>query len=343
MQHPEEGIIHAWLDGALPANEAAVIESHVASCADCAAAVADARGLIAASSRIVSHLDAVPGKVIPAVPRRRATSWRNPWFAAAAAGIMLFVGYRSWSDSGKANSLEQLAASPEMVRPTLTDSVPAIRPRNEIQEQQVRSADQGRVAAAESATSLALPPANAARQKSTVTAAQPTAAPPPPPISTAPAPTATRAEVQAADTRPTTSDAGRSRPARAQTGAVSAGGSAAAAPSMIFQRQAESAADLSARTFTGCYEMNASTGILPARFALVTDSVGPGLMAINYLDAEGRSASRIADVGWAIEGDVLVVKTQSRETLLTLRRAGSAVSGESRSGSRNGRVTSCSR
>jgi hypothetical protein len=66
-------------------------------------------------------------------------------------------------------------------------------------------------------------------------------------------------------------------------------------------------------------------------------------MAIHYLDAEGRSAARIVDLGWAIEGDVLVVKTQTRETLLTLRRAGSAVVGDSRSGSRNGRVTSCSR
>ena len=94
MQHPEEGTIHAWLDGALSANEAAALESHVATCTACAAAVAEARGLIAASSRIVGHLDAVPGKVIPAAGRRRGTSWRNPWFAAVAAGLILFVGYR---------------------------------------------------------------------------------------------------------------------------------------------------------------------------------------------------------------------------------------------------------
>ena len=341
MQHPEEGIIHAWLDGALPANEAAVIESHVASCADCAAAVADARGLIAASSRIVGHLDAVPGKVIPAAPRRRATSWRNPWFAAAAAGLILFVGYRNWSDNGKASRLEQMVASPEIARPTLTDSATVRRPRTDIVAQEIRGADQKRVAAMDSATSLSLPPANAAIQKSSVPVAAATAAPPPP-MSVAPAPTVARAEVQPAETRATTADAGRSRQARPQTGSV-AGGVAAAAPSMVFQRQAESAADLSAQTFTGCYEMNASTGILPARFALAADSAGPGLMAIHYLDAEGRSAARIVDLGWAIEGDVLVVKTQTRETLLTLRRAGSAVVGDSRSGSRNGRVTSCSR
>lgn len=65
MEHIDEGTIHAWLDGALPAGEGARIEAHVASCAECAAAVAEARGLIAASSRILSALDDVPGGVIP--------------------------------------------------------------------------------------------------------------------------------------------------------------------------------------------------------------------------------------------------------------------------------------
>ena len=66
MPHPDEGTIHAWLDGALPAGEAAQLEAHVAGCAECAAAVAEARGLIAASSRILSALDTVPAGVLPA-------------------------------------------------------------------------------------------------------------------------------------------------------------------------------------------------------------------------------------------------------------------------------------
>ena len=60
MQHLEEGTIHAWLDGALTADEAAGVEAHVAACSTCAAAVAEARGLIAASSRILTALDNVP-------------------------------------------------------------------------------------------------------------------------------------------------------------------------------------------------------------------------------------------------------------------------------------------
>lgn len=65
MEHIDEGTIHAWLDGVLSADEGARLEGHVASCAACAAAVAEARGLIAASSRILSALDDVPGGVIP--------------------------------------------------------------------------------------------------------------------------------------------------------------------------------------------------------------------------------------------------------------------------------------
>ena len=60
MRHLDEGTIHAWLDGALSPDEAAHAEAHVASCTVCADAVAEARGLIAASSRILLALDDVP-------------------------------------------------------------------------------------------------------------------------------------------------------------------------------------------------------------------------------------------------------------------------------------------
>jgi Putative zinc-finger len=60
MQHLDEGTIHAWLDGALSAEDSARTEAHVATCATCAEAVAEARGLIAASSRILTALDNVP-------------------------------------------------------------------------------------------------------------------------------------------------------------------------------------------------------------------------------------------------------------------------------------------
>jgi anti-sigma factor RsiW len=89
MQHPDEGTIHAWLDGALPPEEETALEEHASSCAQCSAAIAEARGLIAASSRIVSALDVVPAGVIPQ-PRPVA----RPWYASTqlrAAAAVLFV------------------------------------------------------------------------------------------------------------------------------------------------------------------------------------------------------------------------------------------------------------
>jgi hypothetical protein len=72
MQHPDEGTIHSWLDGALSPDEAARVEAHVKECAQCQAAVAEARGFIAASSRILTALDNAPRGVVPATqPKKR--------------------------------------------------------------------------------------------------------------------------------------------------------------------------------------------------------------------------------------------------------------------------------
>src|SRR5262245_5240978 len=100
MQHLDEGTIHAWLDGALSSDESARVEQHSRECAECAAMVADARGLIAGASRIVSALDVVPGGVIPKtkppVPAPARSVWRvlhlTPFRAALAASLMVAVG-----------------------------------------------------------------------------------------------------------------------------------------------------------------------------------------------------------------------------------------------------------
>ncbi|MDQ3244065.1 MAG: zf-HC2 domain-containing protein [Gemmatimonadota bacterium] len=90
MQHPEEGMIHALLDGELDAETAGEIERHAAQCAECAAAIAEARGLVAASSRILTALDDVPAGVIPKPAVKR------PWYSRhdvrAAAAFLLVAG-----------------------------------------------------------------------------------------------------------------------------------------------------------------------------------------------------------------------------------------------------------
>ncbi|HEX6807495.1 MAG TPA: zf-HC2 domain-containing protein [Gemmatimonadaceae bacterium] len=86
MQHLDDGTIHAWLDGALGAADAAAVEAHAAACRACADRVAEARGLIAASSRILASLDDVPAGVVP-IERPAAVAAAgvaSPAFAAMA-------------------------------------------------------------------------------------------------------------------------------------------------------------------------------------------------------------------------------------------------------------------
>lgn len=128
MQHLDEGTIHSWLDGALSADEAARAEAHVAECPQCAAAVAEARGFIAASSRILTALDHVPRAVVPAAP---PVKWSNRavWRAAAAVLIVAvgsLVVVRNSEDKARVAPValdsvrvpEAAATQPQIVAPS---------------------------------------------------------------------------------------------------------------------------------------------------------------------------------------------------------------------------------
>ena len=136
MSHPDEGTIHAWLDGALPAAEAAAFEARLAADPTLQAAVAEARGLIAASSRILGALDAVPGNVVPkprslhegvasieaaraqANARQAGTAAPRRWSAqrwAAAAMLVVAVGAGVlWQSGGAPATPENLAVAQAM-------------------------------------------------------------------------------------------------------------------------------------------------------------------------------------------------------------------------------------
>jgi hypothetical protein len=119
MQHLDEGTIHAWLDGELSPAERAEVEAHSAECAQCAAAVAEARGFVAASSRILTALDSVPGGVIPAsASESRATQ---------PAATRRFVASRAW-----------MAVAAVLVLSTVT--VIATRPNSDTAQLQVAAA-----------------------------------------------------------------------------------------------------------------------------------------------------------------------------------------------------------
>jgi hypothetical protein len=139
--HPDEGTIHAWLDGAIDAPTAEAIEAHVASCSSCTARVAEARGLIAGASRVVSALDDVPSGVTPAWGRapsaapaaRGSAGWRRmrvtPKRAAIAATILVAVGVTLTrqriapeAELAKSNVAATSAAAPMLPHDGLLDS-----------------------------------------------------------------------------------------------------------------------------------------------------------------------------------------------------------------------------
>jgi anti-sigma factor RsiW len=115
MQHLDEGTIHSWLDGALSADEAARVEAHVKECPQCASAVAEARGFIAAASRILTALDNAPRGVVPVVPPRRRVDplvWRvAASVLVVAAGTLVVVRTRGVNERVMSSSTDSSSTS----------------------------------------------------------------------------------------------------------------------------------------------------------------------------------------------------------------------------------------
>jgi hypothetical protein len=362
MQHPEEGTIHAWIDGALGPAEAGALEAHVVSCAECSARVAEARGLVAASSRIVSHLDAVPGNVIPAAPAKRRNLWlRSPWPSAIAATLIIGIGIVNSRDRGE----PARAITPDQVQVPSMDSLRVAQPERTAQAPapvtpRTRSIGPAKVATPSAPTADAAPPpaANPARERIADAGS--------PPAQAQEKKAEARANALVLSEVVVTGTSGAAEPPSrmsAATGSVAGGAAAgggvaagaardlartqrAGAPSQM-ARDGFALADVaSARAvlaFMGCYAMDASTDVLPSKFALVGDSAAavPGQLAVRYVDSTGVVTAGIADAGWTTEGGRAIVRTLARGVILTISRSGSEVSAASPSGPRTGRVTSC--
>jgi anti-sigma factor RsiW len=122
MQHLDEGTIHAWLDGALSPDEAARVEAHAKECPECAAAIAEARGFIAASSRILTALDHVPRGVVPAAVQKKRFDpfvWRiAATLLVVAAGTLVVVRTR-----GGDSRLQATAADSALLNQASSTSV----------------------------------------------------------------------------------------------------------------------------------------------------------------------------------------------------------------------------
>ncbi len=191
MPRPDEGLIHEWLDGELSPDEAARVEGLVRTDAEWGAAAAEARGLVAAASRILGALDTVAGDVIPAgsqasganpavrtKPVARFTV--RPWMRAAA-GIAIVVTGTMLVVRGSPDATDQLltsatAPASEMTEAKVaTDSAPPAAspatptatqptgarqdaPRNAVRQESARSADAIAAGAGAAVTNIAPPP-----------------------------------------------------------------------------------------------------------------------------------------------------------------------------------------
>lgn len=139
-RHPDEGTLHAYIDGELPRAEAEALDAHVAGCATCSAALAEARGLVAATSQVITALDAAPARArptMPAVGRTGASSaparpgrpliFRMPYARAAALLLLVggsaFVADRSGMFDGSSRSVSTAADAVQRTEPVV-ESVP---------------------------------------------------------------------------------------------------------------------------------------------------------------------------------------------------------------------------
>jgi hypothetical protein len=175
MQHLDEGTIHAWLDDALGAEDAARAAAHVAACRSCADAVAEARGLIAASSRILTALDAVPNVTHTrrggGDGRRSLGTWLVRERIAAAVTLVVAGGALALVMSRQAAERPQAVVALESAPVALSASdspapPPAAEAQNAVEETAVRR-DEARVARP------ATPPATVGGGRGATTASTP--------------------------------------------------------------------------------------------------------------------------------------------------------------------------
>ena len=134
MSRPDEGLIHQWLDGECTPEESARIEHLVATDPAWAAAVAEARGLIAASARIVGALDAVP-RAMPTqgtAPQGKApqrAAFRVPrWLGVAAAFVLVAGTAYVLRDQSRAPFGPVVTPAPP--RPAAMDTAPGVQVAN---------------------------------------------------------------------------------------------------------------------------------------------------------------------------------------------------------------------
>jgi len=344
MQHLDEGTIHAWLDGALAEREAAVVAAHVAECRDCAALVAEARGMIAAAANIVSALDTVRGGVIPMSAPTSAgqhSLWRRlrltPARAALAATLLIAVAsllsVRRGKEGVVGDSVAQARteAAPT-VAPALQSATSVATPSHDSGVRLSDAVSEAPSAKSVKVKTMANAPASAPRPRAdTVTKLAADQVFSRAVVASGASPASSNGQPAAAPpaAKTMTTDAVEARVARRAEVAPQA------QPAVAGGIARSSLKSLAAMTeLEGCYQVRSDSGAsatssgVPTRFALVNASGGPS-HSVRAISPEGRIDSVVPGGTWQrLTPDMIQVSfANARQPFaLTLRVAGGLAS-----------------
>ena len=96
MSHVDEGMLHAYLDGELPAGERTALETHLAQCEACRARLGEERALVERASALLGAARPLE-RPLPPFDEIRRQPQRSPWRVrtsfAWAASIVLALGF----------------------------------------------------------------------------------------------------------------------------------------------------------------------------------------------------------------------------------------------------------
>lgn len=150
MSHVDEGALHAYIDGELPAAERAALEAHIAACSACRAQLADERALVERASKLLGLAQPVerPAPPLHQLRQRRLLGRLGmPLAWAASIVLALSIGY---SLRGPELSVIPQAAAPVIAMEEDKAAAPA--PRREVNQTDRRADELTRAPASQSRT-----------------------------------------------------------------------------------------------------------------------------------------------------------------------------------------------
>jgi hypothetical protein len=135
MQHLDEGLLMALLDGELAGNELQDAELHLRSCPECSARLAELKGFMQEADGLVSDLGEPPAQSPAPIapPTERRAPWRlsyRPlaWAASIVAALGLGFAGSQWLGSNRIAADYAAGATPEAEQPSPASIPPAPSP-----------------------------------------------------------------------------------------------------------------------------------------------------------------------------------------------------------------------